>query len=502
METIPVPSINSWAAAWLEYCRDPDAFVRDFLRSFNDPWQKAALDHLFDPKIKFLVIASGHGPGKTRLATHALLSTAFLWGEGVRIPCTAPKAATLRDKLWPEIFKVLMKADQEIRAQVEWMKTKVIFCGTPGWEALAETARDVEGLAGHHEQRVLFIVEEASGVADEYWPAIEGALSTPGSKLMAISNPTRGTGQFARFFRKPRPEVKLMKVSWNPRGVDGIKPRDPTRAYSERTSTGAKVEVWYSDRPAQDWALNIIDKYGYDHAITRVRVRGEFPLVDEDALVSSQHVWDAYGREIPDTGDLDPLVVTWDVAGAGRDLNMTSQRRGSHVLTITEITETNVSIAAEMVADEIEIIQPDQVNIDCIGIGTGPTDQLLARGLNVTPVNVGTAAPGDASSEFANLRAWAYWQLRLDLIAGKISYDRSIPEEIIERLAEELEATRWYITPTGKIAIIRKDLIKENLDRSPDTADTQMLFYAEPVFSGEVPSIISRARSADADWAL
>jgi len=501
MET--AQSIDAAADAWLELSRDPDAFVRDFLRSFNDPWQKAALDHLFDPEIKFLIIASGHGPGKTRFASHAKLCAAFLWGEGVRIPCTAPKAPTLRDKLWPETFKVLSKADPSIRAQVEWMKTKIIFCGTPGWEALAETARDVEGLAGHHEQRVLFIVEEASGVPDEFWPVIEGALSTPGSKLLAISNPTRGTGAFARFFRKPRPEIKLMRVSWNPRGLKKVKPKDPTKAYSERTSTGAKVEVWYSDRPAEDWACNIVEKYGWDHAVTRVRVRGEFPLSDSDALVSAQHVWDAYAREIPDTGELYPRVITWDVAGAGRDSNMTSDRIGPRVMSITELAETNVSIAAEMVAEEkIERLQPDQVNIDAIGIGTGPADQLIARGLAVNAVNVGSSPPTEeAAAEFANLRAWAYWQLRLDLINGTISLDPSIPEEIIERLAEELEATKWFLTPTGKIAIVKKDRIKEVVDRSPDTADTLMLYYAEPIFRGEVPSIISIARSADADWA-
>lgn len=465
---------------WLSYLRQPDAFCREQLRSFNDPWQRAALAHLCDPDVKALFIVSGHGTGKTRLAAHAVFHAGLCWGGRTRIPCTAPKQQLLADKLWPEIAKVRDSSYKIIRRNVEWSKTKLQFFKTPGWEAIAETAKDVEGLAGHHEERVLFVVEEATGVDEQFWPVILGALSTSGSKLLAISNYTRTAGYFASRFDANHPGEKLMRLSWNPRGVPGVREHDPSQPYLWTSPGGAQVETWFSDRPdADNFALPIVREYGWDGDITRVRLRGLPPKESSDALVTREAVMAAYGREVEGTA-IDPVVWAWDVAGVGRDRSVIAQRRGNTVERIRLTQHTNVSLAAREMAAEMEVAKPDQVNIDVVGIGTGPADELAADGYYVTRVNVGSTDMPDADrKKFVRQRAKFYWLLREDFMKGRIALSPSIPREIINDLAEELEATSWKIAPDGRIDIVSKDAIKSAIGRSPDIADALMLHYAD-----------------------
>jgi len=355
-------SLDRAALGWLAYRTNPLAFCREQLNVWPDPWQRYALTQLARPEVSCLYIRSGHGPGKTFLATLAIVWAGCTWGR-VRIPCTAPKESTLLKKLWPELYKTLSNASEEVRSLVEWRKTGMVFMGQPGWEAIPETAREPEGLAGHHEDRVLFVVEEASGLRDAFWPVIEGALTTEGSKLLAISNPTRVTGGFAGAFRKPPRGACLMQVGWEAKA-------DTERPQHSRSSTGAHLVRWASDRPSSAWAEAQIAKYGWDSNIVRVRVRGEEPLADDDTLVAPYLVWDAYGRQ-PDHESitLGRKVVTWDVAGAGRDASVVGHRRGNLVSSLKAIPEVNLHNAAQRLAAITEADQPDQVNIDEIGIG-------------------------------------------------------------------------------------------------------------------------------------
>lgn len=497
------------ALNWALYRLAPNAFCRDVLNSSNDPAQRAILRAIADPTGPTRIyVASCHGIGKTHVAAKAALHAGATWGR-VRIPCTAPKEDTLLTRLWPEINKVLMGAPM-MRLIAEWSKTRVVFYGKPGWEAIAETAARAEGLAGHHEDKVLAIVEEATGVADEFWPVIEGWLTTEGSKLFAVSNYTRNTGVFARSFRRGGANTKSMRISWNPRGIEQHPTMDPTIPYFERTEDGAEVEVWYSDRPSAAWAQEIVAREGWDSTICRVRVRGLPPLVDVDSLVSRSEVQNAYRRAGLEENVLCPLVWTWDVAGAGRDRSVLSARRGNLVHAIRVNTEPNTAFAVQQILEEIagSSEKPDELLLDAVGIGAGPADQISAAGLNPTPVNVGVPADeggvdGDAAASatgFANLRALAYWRLRTDFREGRIAISGAIPEAIIDSLAEELEATRWKFNLSNKIQIEPKDEIKKRIGRSPDIADALMLYYARQIGSGQSLELLGETEASHADW--
>ena len=64
----------------------------------------------------------------------------------------------------------------------------------PGWGALGFSTSTIERASGHHARHMLVIVDEASGVPDESWQAID---SLGFSKMLVAGNPIRPDGKFA-----------------------------------------------------------------------------------------------------------------------------------------------------------------------------------------------------------------------------------------------------------------------------------------------------------------
>lgn len=85
---------------------------------------------------------------------------------------------------------------------LKWTKTYVYMVGEEKrWFGVARTATKPENMQGFHEDNMLFIVDEASGVADPIMEAILGTLSGANNKLLLCGNPTKtsGTGGTRQF---------------------------------------------------------------------------------------------------------------------------------------------------------------------------------------------------------------------------------------------------------------------------------------------------------------
>jgi len=70
---------------------------------------------------------------------------------------------------------------------------------SPRWHALGYSTTSVERASGQHAKDLLVIIEEASGVEDEIWNALD---SLKYSKLVAIGNPIRAEGRFVDLIRQ------------------------------------------------------------------------------------------------------------------------------------------------------------------------------------------------------------------------------------------------------------------------------------------------------------
>ncbi len=232
---------------------DKDICIREVLNFEPDDWQKQALMDLAEsPKVQ---IKSGQGVGKTGMEAVALLWFLCCYPYP-RIVATAPTKQQLHDVLWSEVSKWMSKSPL-LSDILKWTKTYIYMVGNEKrWFAVARTATKPENMQGFHEDNMLFIVDEASGVADPIMEAILGTLSGANNKLLMYGNPTRTSGTFYDAFNVDRSIYRCHTVS---------------SADSNRTNK-ENIE-------------SLIRKYGRDSNVVRVRVRGEFPNQEDDVFI-------------------------------------------------------------------------------------------------------------------------------------------------------------------------------------------------------------------------
>lgn len=262
---------DKWLTDFIEesiplWLNDPVLFFREVLEFEPDDWQVEAAHNIRTHNR--VAIKSGQGVGKT-----AFEAGIFLWFltcyYNARVVATAPTQQQLHDVLWSEVAK-WMNNSPLLPALLKWTKTYVYVKGyEKRWFAVARTANKPENMQGFHEDNMLFIVDEASGVADPIMEAIMGTLSGDNNKLLMCGNPTKTTGTFYDAFTVDRAIFALQTVS----------SRD-----SKRTN---KDNIASLDR-----------KYGKDSNVVRVRVDGKFPEQEDDVFIPASWIEDSISTEM------------------------------------------------------------------------------------------------------------------------------------------------------------------------------------------------------------
>ena len=349
---------------------DPVMFFREVLGFEPDEWQaEAARDLAAKPKVS---IKSGQGVGKTGLE-----AAVFLWFITCfpypRIVATAPTKQQLHDVLWSEISKWMSKSEL-LSMLLKWTKTYVYMVGNEKrWFGVARTATKPENMQGFHEDNMLFIVDEASGVADPIMEAILGTLSGANNKLLLCGNPTRTSGTFYDSHTRDRALYKCHTVS----------SADSSRTNKENIDS-------------------LIRKYGWDSNVVRVRVRGEFPEQEDDVFIRLSWIessintelepetakalgcfFDDKGRKIIDRNGVDSIDIGCDVARFGDDrtvigykINEVAKIFKKYNGQDTTWTAGNICRLYNSLVDLYKFKKKIYVKIDDGGVGGGVTDQL------------------------------------------------------------------------------------------------------------------------------
>lgn len=447
-------SIEEMAAAMKQYVDDPVPFVRNVLDVSPDDWQVDALRGLGSNAR--VAIRSGHGVGKTALEAWAVCW--FLFTRPYpKIPCTAPTQQQLFDILWPEISKWL-KRSPLLNDLFEWQKTKIANkCFPERWFATARTASKSENMAGFHEEHLLFICDEASGIDDSIYETIEGALTTEDAKLLLCGNPTKNSGVFKRSFFEDR----------------------------ELYYT-AKVSCMDTHRVADQYSQRLIKQYGLDSDVVRVRVLGEFPKAEPDGLIPLELVEAAMMRELPDDHDA-MLEIGADIARFGDDETIFVPRIAGKVLGIFHYTKQDtmttvgklIGIVTGMMADYSKPYATIKVDDD--GVGGGVTDRLreviMEKGLNVEVVACHNGGSPEDKEHYANWVTEQWCGIRQRLSDG----DLQLPQD--DELAAQLSTRKYLLNSRDQIILEDKKTYKKRIHRSPDRADALVLAFAG---SGEV----------------
>lgn len=442
-------NVEELAQAMRLYINDPVPFVVNVLDARPDKWQEEALRGLATNAR--VAIRSGHGVGKTALEAWTCLW--FLFTRPYpKIPCTAPTQQQLFDILWPEISK-WMKRSPLLDQLFEWQKTKVTLKAVPErWFATARTASKPENMAGFHEEHLLFICDEASGIDDRIYETIEGALTTSDAKLLLCGNPTKNSGVFKRAFFEDREIYHTQKVS-----------------------------CFDTSRVADEYSQRLIKQYGLESDVVRVRVLGEFPKAEPDGLIPLELVEAAMMRETDIDHDA-MLDVGADIARFGDDETVIIPRISGKVLGVFHYTRqdtmTTVGRLIEITTGAMrEHNKPyATIRVDDDGVGGGVTDRLReVIGEKQLNIDVRGCHNGGSASDKEHYANWATEQwcgLRQRLIDGDIE----LPQD--DELAAQLSTRKYLLNSRDQIILEDKKTYKKRIGRSPDRADALVLAFA------------------------
>jgi phage terminase large subunit len=445
LSTSPASNLPPWEKAWLKSRTNPLLFVTDVLQATPEPWQIEALKlvGLHDR----VSIRAGHGVGKT-----TFLAWVVLWFMLTRmpfkIPITANSQDQLRDVVWPELRKWHGRLPEPLKAEIEIAAERLFLKGAPECFAVARTASkdNPEALQGFHEDNLLFVVEEASGIDDIVFEVGAGALSTAGAKLLMLANPTRTSGYFYDSHHALRARFKTMRVN----------SEDVPRARGHID--------------------DIIAKYGRESNAYRVRVLGDFPTTEDDAVIPLHLCESAVVRQVRAT-EFRP-VWGLDVARFGDDRTALCKRQGNTILEpVKSWRQKDTMQVAGIVMEEYRLVRdtapdlvPAEILVDVIGLGAGVVDRLFELGLPVRGVNVGESA--SVSDRFMRRRDELWFAARDWLAAAncKLADD--------DELIAELTAPKYTLTSSGKVLVEPKDEMKKRGLSSPDLADAFILTFA------------------------
>jgi len=442
-----------------QYRLDPVLFCKEMLYFIPDVWQSAVLMDLANsPRVS---VRSGQGVGKTGIE-----SVVALWFLSCfpfpKVVCTAPTRQQLHDVLWAEISKWQAKSPI-LKRILKWTKTKIYMRNyEERWFATARTATKPENMQGFHEDYMLFIVDEASGVDDKIMEAILGTLSGPFNKLLMCGNPTRTSGTFFDSHNKDREDYKTHKVSC----LD-------------------------SPRTSKDNIAMLKRKYGEGSDVWRVRVEGEFPRGESDTFIALETALFAK-EEVRVNPSGDTLYVGCDVARFGDDETTIYARIGMavvgsrfHFKQGTMVTAGWVLSLVKTAKEEYPDITHVQIRIDDDGVGGGVTDRLnevnneQSLGYEIIPVHNG----GSSDDEYYGNKGSETWGTIKELLEENMSKHilgqpgvLQLPDD--EKLVTQLTTRRWRMGSNGRIFLeSKKDMKKRGLP-SPDRADGFVLAFA------------------------
>ncbi|WP_436664223.1 DEAD/DEAH box helicase family protein [Alicyclobacillus acidoterrestris] len=443
------------------YWDDPVAFAEDILNFYPDGWQVDVLNDLaHHPRV---AVRSGQGVGKT-----AIEAVAVLWficcRPNSRVVCTAPTRQQLQDVLWAEVKKRIDKS--KVKPLLVYTDTRLYVKGRKStWYATMKTATSPDNMQGYHEEYMLFIADEGSGIKDNIMEAILGTLSGAENKLFMCGNPTRNSGTFFDAFHRDRESYKTHKVS----SVDSPRTNKETIDMLKR-------------------------KYGEGSNVYRVRVLGEFPEREPDVFIPLEWIERAVMTDIAryENGDWvyeGPLHIGADIAYMGDDETVLYVRIGGHVfepvvLHKSDTTQTAAQII-KLARQYMERYGKTKVSIkvDMGAMGPGVFDQVVrgCEGLSgqwsIVPVYFG----GAGNSEYHDT-ASVMWGVARDMLEAN---ELHLPND--ERTIGQLSTRKFSVTvPKGLIRIEPKLEYKKRHpeEGSPDRADSLILCLYEGGIDG------------------
>ena len=427
-------------------------FVIDFFPELTlEHWQfteaKEIQEHS-EELLQRIAIKSGHGIGKSTLVS--LIAIWFLiCKKNARGYLLASKFAQLKLRLIPEVkmrmeqceLRDLMEANSE-RMYLKGYKDSAFF------EFLSSSPKAETSVAGLHAENILVLVDEASGVSDEIFEVLDTGIANQRGILFLIGNPIGNRKFFWKIFKTP------IGKDWRKKTIDS---REANR-----------TDPIHINR--------ILETYGEDSDVARVRVYGEFPTSESSLSYITQN--DIDKSQTAERSRIDysefPIFIGVDPARFGPNASGIVVRQGPCIREVTTRQGLDTVDLAGTVNKLANFYKPTMIFVDTIGIGGGVYDNLKRLKHPVTSVTVSESSMD--SEQFANLKM-ELWHNTKMWLRQSAYLDSKLPG--MEDLVNDLLMPGYRFNTNGSMILESKESLDEKYGKSTDLADALVLTMYE-----------------------
>ena len=422
-------------------------------------------------------VAGCHASGKTFLA-----SGLPLWWlskhKKAKVLVTAPTKRQVK-MFWQEI--AMARNNTPIQQFLPEPSTEALQIAPDRW-AMGATSSVGVNLQGLHGPNVLIIADEAPGIEDSIWDAIEGARSGGKVRLLTLGNPVIPTGYFYNQFTRERMNHHCIKISaFDTPNLQNVATGRPY-TYDELLAAGDdELNTNVHDALiTRRWVKERLIGWGPNHPKFQSRVLGEFP--QESPYQVFPLAWINRAKREPTEKEIAEskrygIQIGIDVAGPGDDETVCYARVLGQILRIGVFPEADplprvMQWIAQIVRDYPQY-RLALIVVDIIGIGynfalriadNNPTWTSLIRGFRADGKPLDQTQFKDQKAEAAfTLRAW----MKDNLLSGL--EDEETEAQLCTILYQE--------NARGLSELESKEDLRKKGVASPDRAEALMMAF-------------------------
>jgi hypothetical protein len=488
------------------YQSDPIAFVREILGV--EPWsrQREIIEAIRDHTR--VAVCSGHKVSKSHTAA-AIALWYYCSYQDARVVMTSTTSRQVDQILWRELRMIKSRAGRCVACKladpeglriprpcehstlIEGEQGDLARTGlkSPDFrEIVGFTAREAEAVAGISGRNLLYIIDEASGVDDAIFEAIEGNRAG-GARVVMFSNGTRNHGEFYEAFHAKRAYYKTLRVSSE---------ETPNVVTGKNIIPGLATREWVEEKRLE---------WGENSALFRIRIKGEH-ATQEEGRIFSVHVISQAEARWSDTPESGRLCVGLDPAGAtgSGDETAFSARRGMKQIVLRTMQGLNdEQHLVHLLALLRELRLPRETPVVILDREGSIGSSLYGKLRNYVEDHPGMfELAAVKASDKAFRRVDLYDKVRDELAANLEMWFRdggAILED--SKLEKELHAMEWRQNIQGKLKLTPKDQLRKILGHSPDRFDALSLSVWEPLsLQDGVPDSAAAVAGREADATL
>lgn len=394
---------------------------------------------LFDSWWRHAVIEGGRYSLKSHTVARFLLLTAR--SKRVRIACLRQFQKNIADSSYQLLIDLIQ---QYGFSEFVWTNDTITNTNTGSTFIFKGLDRNVETTIKSLEGIDMAWIDEAQTITLKSIRILNPTIRKPGSKIIWTLNRLTDLDPVISYFitNPPRKDVWHLEVDYRIAQKNGW----------------LSNEILYEIEQAR---INHPEDYAHDYL-------GKALAISDKNIIQTAQVIEAMGREVDDEGVIEVGV---DVARLGGDRTVFVKRKGLKEIGRASFTKKRTTEVCDLLVNFIGADKNVIIKIDDTGVGGGVTDEMIARGYNVIPINFGAKASNP--DKYPNLisEAWFYLQSIIDQIS--IANDKDLLVELSNR--------EWKMDSKGRRGVESKDDYKKRGFRSPDLADATILcFYTPP----------------------